>query len=303
MLGFFERQRLVKKGLAPHKTRRRVTESELLETLEHGSVAKICLIGLFAVGLAWLLMWGGEALPVETLLVAFLIYGTATAHLCLNRREVWSRNSRILLLFIILFSHLAMVKFCLLMAAEAVVQVGDLSNGQLSGFDKRDLWRLAIPFAFGPMMVSVLLGRGAGVFAAVFLTLLGLPVFASISEDLVFIITNTTTGLVCGFVAIFLTMEVRKRGDLPRAGLFVGLTTWVLAIAFKKIKLLHIWDAAGVLNWNLGCSGCAQLECVGNAERGRRGRATHYGADHCGRSAIHRDGFRDHDSRPVAGAG
>jgi putative nucleotidyltransferase with HDIG domain len=70
-----------------------------------------------------------------------------------------------------------------------------------------------------------------------------------VSDDLVFIVTNTTTGLVCGFVGIFLTMEVRKRGDLPRAGLFVGLTTWVLAIAFKKIKLFHIWDAAGVLNW------------------------------------------------------
>jgi putative nucleotidyltransferase with HDIG domain len=249
MLGFFERQRLVKKGLAPHKTRRRVTESELLETLEHGSVARFSLVGLFAAVLAGILMWGGESLSSTTLLVALLIYGTATAHLCLNRREVWSRNSRILLLFLILLAHLASVKFCMLMAADAVRQVGDLSSRQLSAFDQRDIWWLAIPFGFGPMLVSVLLGRGAGVFSAVFLTLLGIPVLASVSDDLVFIVTNTTTGLVCGFIAIFLTMEVRKRGDLPRAGLFVGLTTWVLAIAFKKIKLFHIWDAAGVLNW------------------------------------------------------
>ena len=53
-----------------------------------------------------------------------------------------------------------------------------------------------------------------------------------------------------GFVAIFLTGEVRKRGDLPRAGLFVGLTTWVLAIAFKKINLLHIYAAGVPLNYS-----------------------------------------------------
>jgi cyclic-di-AMP phosphodiesterase PgpH len=108
-----------------------------------------------------------------------------------------------------------------------------------------------MPFAFGPILASVLLGRGAGILSAVFLTLLGIPVLASVSSDLIFIVTNTTTALVCGFVAIFLTMEVRKRGDLPRAGLFVGLTTWVLAIAFKKIKIPAIWQASGVLNWDV----------------------------------------------------
>ncbi len=247
MLGFFERQRLIKKGLAPHKTRRRRTESELLETLEHGAAAKMTLVGLFAVGLAWLLAWGGEGLPATNLLVALLIYAVAAAHLCLNRRDVWARNSRLLLLLLILFTHLAGVKFCMLMAADAARVGGE----GLSGFDKRDIWWLAMPFAFGPILTSVLLGRGAGVFSAVFLTLLGIPVLASVSSDLIFIVTNTTTALVCGFVAIFLTIEVRKRGDLPRAGLFVGLTTWVLAIAFKKIKIPAIWQASGVLNWDV----------------------------------------------------
>src|SRR3954467_5772029 len=119
MLGFFERQRLVKKGLAPQKTRRRVTESELVETLEHGNVTKFTLVGLFAAGLGVLLLWGGENLPATNLLVALLIYAVATAHLCLNRREVWSRNSRLLLLLLILFTHLAGLKFCMLMAAQS----------------------------------------------------------------------------------------------------------------------------------------------------------------------------------------
>src|SRR5689334_20177545 len=116
MLGFFERQRLAKKGLAPQKTRRRLTESELVETLEHGTAAKAIITMLFAVGLAWVLMIGSPELPRETRLVAFLILGTATAHLALNRREVWESNSRTLLLFTIIVSHLAMVKLCLVMA-------------------------------------------------------------------------------------------------------------------------------------------------------------------------------------------
>ena len=43
MLGFFERQRLVKKGLASSKLRRRRTESEFLDTLEQGIVAKVAV--------------------------------------------------------------------------------------------------------------------------------------------------------------------------------------------------------------------------------------------------------------------
>src|SRR5437764_14244419 len=106
MLGFFERQRLVKKGPIPQKMRRRVTESEVIETLEHGLFAKISLVVIFGAGLVWLLMAGADRLPAETAIVALLIVGTLVGHLCLNRPEVWGRNSRLLLLFLILFAHL-----------------------------------------------------------------------------------------------------------------------------------------------------------------------------------------------------
>jgi putative nucleotidyltransferase with HDIG domain len=119
----------------------------------------------------------------------------------------------------------------------------------LSAIERRDLWWLAIPFAAGPLLTSVLMGRSMAVFTAVFSAFLNLPVFASVTDDLVFIVTNVTTGLVAGFLSVFLTSEVRKRGDLPRAGFFVGLSTWVLAIAFKKINLLHIWVAGAALNY------------------------------------------------------
>ncbi len=251
MLGFFERQRLVKKGLAPQKTRRRVTESELLDTLEHGIVAKVALLALFAIAFCWLIVARSGQLPHETMLVAVLIFGTGAAHLCLNRPEVWGRNSRMLLLLLVMMTHLATLKWCFLAANEALQVSGDLVLGEIGRFAKRDMWRLAVPFSFAPLLVSVLLGRAMGVFASVFCTLMSIPVLASVDADYMWIVTNVTTGLVCGFVSVFLTLDVRKRTDLLRAGLFVGLASWVLGIAFRKNILLHLFAETGAMDWRL----------------------------------------------------
>jgi cyclic-di-AMP phosphodiesterase PgpH len=248
MLGFFERQRLVKKGLVPQKTRRRVTESALLEKLERGPIAKALVILAFGGALIWVLMLGADKLRTETTLATLLIYGTAVAHLCVNRPEVWERNSRLLLLFLIMFSHLFLIKGCVLMS-ESVQSSGEVLPGQLSPQDKRSFWLLAMPFSLAPILASVLMGRTVGVLAAVFVTMLSVPVLVSANDEIEFILTNVTSGLVAGFVGIFLTGEVRKRGDLPRAGLFVGLATWVLAIAFKKIKDLHLFAEGVPLNY------------------------------------------------------
>ncbi len=245
MLGFFERQRLAKKGITPHKTRRRLTQSEVVETLEHGVITRMALVLAAAAALVWLLSAGRHTVARETYAVALLIFSTATGHLCLNRREVWSCNSRLLLTFLIVLGHLALAKLCLLQSDGAVHGGG----GQFSALQQRDMWLLAIPFGLGPVLASVLLGRTMAVFVSVFGTLLMLPVFASLSDDTLFIVTNVTGNLVCGFVAIFLTAEVRKRGDLPRAGLFVGLATWVLAVAFRKINVLQMWVEGTALNY------------------------------------------------------
>ena len=147
MLGFFERQRLVKKGLAPQKTRRRVTESELLDTLEHGLVAKVLLLGAFAIAFCWLILLRTTDLPSEILVVAVLIFGTAAAHLCLNRPEIWGRNSRLLLLLLVMFAHLGAMKWCFLASNEALIVSGNAVPDSLGRFIKRDMWRLAVPFS------------------------------------------------------------------------------------------------------------------------------------------------------------
>ena len=249
MLGFFERQRLAKKGLSPQKTRRRLTQSEVAETLEHGLITRIALVACAAAGLVWLITAGTTRMPTGPSIVALLIFSTAIGHLCLTRREIWTCNSRLLLLFLIVLSHLGLAKLCVIEADVAIHATGELLPGQFSNLQRHDMWLLAIPFGLGPVLASVLLGRSMAVFVSVFGTLLTLPVFASVSGDLDFIVRNVTTSLVCGFVAIYLTAEVRKRGDLPRAGLFVGLTTWLLAVAFREINLLHMWAEGAALNY------------------------------------------------------
>ncbi len=249
MLGFFERQRLVKKGITPQKKRRRLTESEVVETLEHGVITRTGLVLAASAGLAWIVGLGVDHTPVGQIFVGLLIFSTAIGHLCLNRREIWTSNSRLLLVFLIMLGHLGFAKLCLLQADASLRVTGELLPGQFSALQRHDMWLLAIPFGLGPVLASVLLGRTMAVFVSVFGTLLTLPVFASVSGDLDFIVRNLTTSLVCGFVAIFLTAEVRKRGDLPRAGLFVGLATWLLAVAFREINVLHIWTAGAALNY------------------------------------------------------
>ena len=245
MLGFFERQRLARKGITPQKTRRRLTQSEVVETLEHGVITRVGLIIAAVAVLVWLLAAGRQAVAKEAYVVVVLIFSTAVGHLCLNRREVWTCNSRLLLTFLIVLGHLALAKLCVLQSAAAVHS----SGGQFSALQQRNMWLLAIPFGLGPVLASVLLGRTMAIFVSVFSALLLLPIFASLNDDTVFIVTNVTCNLVCGFIAIFLTAEVRKRGDLPRAGLFVGLTTWMLAIAFRKINLLQMWVEGTALNY------------------------------------------------------
>jgi putative nucleotidyltransferase with HDIG domain len=245
MLGFFERQRLARKGITPQKTRRRLTQSEVVETLEHGVITRVGLIIAAVAVLVWLLAAGRQAVAKEAYVVVVLIFSTAVGHLCLNRREVWTCNSRLLLTFLIVLGHLALAKLCVLQSAAAVHS----SGGQFSALQQRNMWLLAIPFGLGPVLASVLLGRTMAIFVSVFSALLLLPIFASLNDDTVFIVTTVTCNLVCGFIAIFLTAEVRKRGDLPRAGLFVGLTTWMLAIAFRKINLLQMWVEGTALNY------------------------------------------------------
>src|ERR1700749_12886 len=116
MLGFFERQRLVKKGLASSKQRRRRTESELIQTLEQGPLAKVAIFVGFMIGLALLIYSDMRSQPMEKVFIAALIFLTALAQLWINHPKTFDRNSRVLLVFGVMLLHLVIVKLILVTA-------------------------------------------------------------------------------------------------------------------------------------------------------------------------------------------
>ncbi|HEX8310095.1 MAG TPA: HDIG domain-containing protein [Chthoniobacteraceae bacterium] len=244
MLGFFERQRLVKKGLASSKTRRRRTESELMQTLEYGVWAKVIILGGFLAGL-WALIYSDSwQQPTEKGLIAMLIFLTALAQLWINHPQTFQRNSRVLAMFSIFLLHLAMVKLVLVTADNQVLKPGLGLEGMMTGVEQQQLWRLAVPFALAPLALSVLLGKNHGIYAATFVSLWGSIIYRAI--DAKFLVMS----LITGFIAVFVTIQVRRRSRLIRAGLFVGLATWMLALIFGWIGPI-VWESIGDTHWRL----------------------------------------------------
>ena len=95
-------------------------------------------------------------------------------------------------------------------------------------------WLLA-PYAFAPLVLSVLLGRNHGLYAAVFVSLWSSILFGRIDASLLVI------SLISGFTAVYLTLQVRRRGQLIRAGVGVGLAIWLSSLSFGMIGPINLF--------------------------------------------------------------
>ena len=221
MIKFFQRQQLVKKGLASPKQRRRRSSSEIMQNLETGYSTKFLVFGLFTAGLASLIFTGNETQAPTKFLTCLLIALTALAYLWINHPRNFARNSRLLLVFGVCFTHLAFVKGIL-----ALTRSGALDH---------DYGPLLIPFAFAPLLLSVLLGRNLGIFAAIFVSLWGGILADGLAPAALTPATFIVMSFITGLIAVFVTLEVRQRSHLIRAGISIGLTTWLLALMFGQI--------------------------------------------------------------------
>ncbi|MDQ3625326.1 MAG: HDIG domain-containing protein, partial [Verrucomicrobiota bacterium] len=164
--------------------------------------------------------------------------------LWINHPNTFNRNSRVLLVFAVFLLHLALVKLVFVTVDSQVVKAGVVEAGELSALEKQQLWRLIIPFAFAPLTLSVLLGKNHGIYAAIFVSLWGSILYRGI--DAKFLVIS----LITGFIAVFVTLQVRRRSRLIRAGLYVGLATWLLALIFGWIGPI-IWESFGATDWKM----------------------------------------------------
>jgi putative nucleotidyltransferase with HDIG domain len=189
--------------------------------------------------------------PMEKVVIGMLIFLVSLAQLWINHPKTFERNSRLVLVFGVILLQLAVVKLILATADSQLLRGGALVADGLSGLERQQLWKLAIPYAFAPLVLSVLLGKNHGIYAAIFVSLWGSLVSRGIllplpgrDIDAILLIIS----LITGFIAVFITVDVRRRSRLVRAGFFVGLSTWVLALSFGLIPVM--WGFVGGTRWD-----------------------------------------------------
>jgi putative nucleotidyltransferase with HDIG domain len=220
MLDFLRRRRLLRRGLASKKQRRRRTRNELLHSLEHARYVKLLILAAFVGGLAFLIFSSQQPEPTKSFVIALLFFATSVAALWINHPKSFSQNSRVVLIFGTIFAQLAATKLVLALCSQHTFKFLTPEMG----------WLLA-PYAFAPLVLSVLLGRNHGIYAAFFVSFWSSVLFVKIDAPLLVI------SLISGFTAVYLTLQVRRRSRLIRAGLGVGIAIWLSSLCFGLIVI------------------------------------------------------------------
>src|SRR6266516_5084431 len=218
LFDFLKRGRLIRRGLASRKTRRRRARNDLMRNLEYSLDAKLFIFAALAGGLAFLVFSGQQPEPTKNFVIALLVLATAITQLWINQPKSFSQNSRLLLVFGVMLAQLAVTKLLLV-----------ICNSGSYRFLKPEMAGLITPYAFAPLVLSVLLGRQHGLYAAFFVSLWSSVLFGPIAAPLL------VTSLISGFTAVSLTLQVRRRSKLIRAGIGVGLAIWLLSLTFGLI--------------------------------------------------------------------
>ena len=244
MFDFFKRGQLVRRGLASKKIRRRRARNEFLRSLEHAAYVKVLIFIAFVGGLAFLVFSGQQPEPTKNFVIALLFLATAIIQLWINQPQSFSQNSRILLIFGIIFIQLAVTKLVLVLCNSGNYRI---LTPEMGG--------LITPYAFAPLVLSVLMGRNHGLYAAVFVSLWSSVLFGRIDAPLL------VTSLISGFTAVSLTLQVRRRGKLIRAGIGVGLAIWLLSLSFGFIGPINFFSPVGN-DWRM--LGLQSAYAVGN---------------------------------------
>ena len=244
MFNFLRRTRLVRRGLASGKTRRRRASNEMLRNLEQATWMKLSIFAAFVVGLALLIFSSQQQEPTRIFVFSLLIFATAIAQLWMNQPNTFLRNSRVFLVFGVIYLQLALTKLLIALC----------EGGVFSWLKPGTAWLIA-PYAFAPLVLCVLLGKNHGLYGAAFVSLWSSILVGRIDAPMLF------NGLIAGFTAVYLTQQVRRRGRLIRAGFFVGIAIWLLSLTFGVIGPINLFNP-GTTDW--GMIGIQSSFAIGN---------------------------------------
>jgi putative nucleotidyltransferase with HDIG domain len=224
LLNSFNRWRLARKGLSSGRKRRTSRDDTLAHTVGRSVWVRWALYALFAGMCAVMALQQAQSETgtdqYRLLLSGFMVAVTAVALFQVQYRDVAESNGRVVLVLGGLLAHLVLL-----------LGVGQMADANELPPEYRFL---LIPFAFVPMIHSVLLGRRVGYFSVVYAALLGCVM---IGTQVDWMLPYMVVSLVSGFTGVYIVDRARKRGRLLRAGLYVGALVVLLSWMFGRIQL------------------------------------------------------------------
>jgi putative nucleotidyltransferase with HDIG domain len=233
MFDFFKRIRLKRQGYSCGRKRRESAAGGWREAMGGSAVVRWLILGAFLVAAALVSSAFPESMMREEsggVFALLALLAAALVHLRTSLRKTWDRNGRVTLVF------------GALLLQTAAFLVPQLFARMDSAFGEAARLFLG-PVALAPMLLTQLLGRRHGLFAAVYGSLWsGLMVPREMALPCVVL------GVVTGLTAMATVRHLRKRGQLLRAALITGLASVLTAAALGVID--HPWsDAAPEQAW------------------------------------------------------
>lgn len=223
MFNSISQKRLKNKGFSSGQKRRKPNETAMSEMLRTGWQIRGLIFLIFsALVSGWILLSANESAifsenPLRIIVVVGVITATLVVHWHVSLPHTFPRNSRISLMLSVIVIQLLLVK---------------LSEYIATTFAPEGGFRFLVePYIFAPIVISLLVGRRHGTFAVVYSSLFG-GMTVAIDEAFLFVIFS----MICGFVAIFLTNQVRRRSRLVTAGVYSGVACVLLALVLGQIQ-------------------------------------------------------------------
>ncbi|MFT4175203.1 MAG: HDIG domain-containing protein [Luteolibacter sp.] len=243
-MGFVDaikRWRLARQGLSSGKKRRVYCENPVTQALEDSVWVKFSLYLTFAVITALMVFQASPRaffydIPYKGALYGFIIAAMAVVMFQVSLLTSCRRNSRVLLVLGSLIAHLLIVKGLMALVDHETIP---------------ESYRfLLIPYALAPMLHTVLLGRSVGAYSTVFVSFVGC-LFVPREDFLGYMVLS----LVSGMTAVLLANQIRKRGQLLRAGIYCGAVTIVLSLLLGRFDIEAFFGPAAMDHWQILAKG------------------------------------------------
>ncbi len=234
MIESFKRFRLQKKGLSCGKKRREREVGCFREFVRCSPAVTGILLALSGFFLGWIVLYRpGFGVPhvdqpTKAMLVMLALFLGLVLQFSSSHAASFQKNSRLLLVLTLLCAHLGLTKLAVCFVEDHGMAVH---------------WKLLlVPYGLAPMALTILLGRGHGIFGTLFVSLWGCMLMPE-PRLLAWLVTSLCTGLV----TVAASHEVRKRKHALRAGLWLGLVAVLLTTVFGHLRPID--GSLGIESW------------------------------------------------------